>query len=84
MTVVVVVGVIADKIGAAAQWETINANHPGRNFDVRRVFSSVPSTEYSCDVAPATRVSPFELLAEACRRTASPTTDPNGRRAAVR
>lgn len=41
-----VVGVIADRVGAAAQWETVAANHPGRNFDVRHVFSSVPSTEY--------------------------------------
>jgi hypothetical protein len=53
VTVVVVVGCLADELGAVSQLKTIHARHAGRNFDVRREFSRMPSTEYrSCHPLP--------------------------------
>jgi hypothetical protein len=37
---------VADALGAASQTVTVPYHGPGRNFDVRRQFSSVPATEY--------------------------------------
>jgi hypothetical protein len=48
----IVLGVLADALGAASQLVTVPANSPGRNFDVRRQLSSVPSIEYR-SVQPA-------------------------------
>jgi len=44
--VITIYGLVADEFGAAMQWVTVAANCRGRNFAVRREFSSVPSTEY--------------------------------------
>jgi hypothetical protein len=50
--VITVVGAIADTLGAAVQWVTVESRSAGRNFDVRREYSSTPSTEYRA-VQPA-------------------------------
>ena len=49
---IVVVGVIADKLGFTEQWVSVPVNHPGRSFDAKHVFASTPSTEYRSVQAP--------------------------------
>jgi HK97 family phage prohead protease len=53
---VVVVGCLADELGAVSQLTTIHVRHAGRNFDVRREFSRMPSTEYRFTQASEIRV----------------------------
>ena len=43
---ITIVGQLADPLGAASQFVTVPANHPGRNFDVKREFMAFPATEY--------------------------------------
>jgi len=44
--VTVVLGALADELGAASCWEPVERRHQGRNFDVERRFFKVPSLEY--------------------------------------
>jgi hypothetical protein len=43
---ITIVGVVADALGAAVQWVGVPVNGRSRNFDVKREFTSTPSTEY--------------------------------------
>jgi hypothetical protein len=54
----VLVGAISDQLGLASSWETVEARHTGRNFDVRRSFWACPSDRFL-------RVQPSDVPLEA-------------------
>jgi hypothetical protein len=54
--VITIVGCLADSLGAASQVVAVPYSGPGRTFDVKREFSSTPSTEYRSVQAAAIAV----------------------------
>lgn len=49
---ITIVGMAADTLGAASQWDTVPYGGPGRNFDVKQRFFAVPAAGYRA-VQPA-------------------------------